>query len=197
MTQNNLSLHISIFLSLCTGFLLGKFVSFKHFIIDEKIDLVALSSIIAMLFVAYVITKSINKEEKAKSLILQRVEDIFRFTRDSHQKMLSKSVKYQAAAEQMKNIYMEIDSIFRISEKVGIKKDVELEKTIKSNVRKLRDLLTKTPQISSTQMQSSKLPITVQDGIIQLTKERQIQIDKEYKNLKDNIILLQLSINKS
>lgn len=185
---------------LAVGIVLGKFINVSYFKIEEKIDLISIVSLAVTLFAAWYISKILDKEKEdsrtEKDLILKRTEDIYQLIDGSHQKVVSGKIPFQEASSHLKRINTSISSIYRILEKIPLQTDQVLKENLLINNRKLRDLLTNTPIINDQQIQGSNLPIEVKNGIIYLNRNRIAEIEFEYDKLKDNILLMQLSINK-
>ena len=185
---------------LAIGFVGGKLINISYFKIEEKVDLFNIISIVATLFAAWYVVKVLDKEKEEsrteKDLILRRTEDIYQLISENHQKVSTGQIPYQEASSHLKRINTSISSIYRILEKLSLNVDVDLKANIIGNSRQLRELLTNTPLISEQQIQGSNLPIEVINGIIHLNNNRITEIETEYDKLKDNILLMQLSINK-
>lgn len=182
------------------GIVVGKIITISYFKVEENINLVDIISIAATLFAAWYVAKVLDKEKvdsrTEKDLILRRTEDIYQLIEDSHQKVTTGKIAYQEASSHLKRTNISINSIYRILEKIPLHTDQELKTNLLANTRKLRDLLTNTPIINDKQIQDSNLPIEVINGIVHLNKNRIAEIETEYDKLKDNILLMQLSINK-
>ncbi len=183
------------------GVVAGKLIDLPYFKIQKKIDLISIISISATLFAAWYIAKIIDKEKvenrSEKDLILKRTEDIYKLVDESYQKIVLGKIVFQEAATHLKRINISIGGIYRTLDQVNLVTDLKIRANILSNTRKLRDLLTNTPILDDGQIQGSNLPIEIKHGIIHLNKNRIAEIESEYDKLKDNILLMQLSINRA
>ena len=96
---------LSRILDLCfllTGFIIGKSISaIPYFNISKEIDVIAILSIFATIFIAYLVYNFLdkNKEDRVreKELILKRVEEIYNFTHNFYLDTLDSNVKYSKA----------------------------------------------------------------------------------------------------
>lgn len=183
------------------GVVVGKLFNFRYFKVDESINTIDVISVAVTIFAAYIVTKVLDKEKQdtrtEKDLIIKRTEDIYQLIDDSNNKVITGSIKYQEAASHFKRINVSLNCIYRILANTKIELDETLKKSIVGNTKKLRDLLTDTPKISETEIQNSNLPNEVKDSIVHLTQNRILEIETEYDKLRDNILLLQLAINKA
>lgn len=184
-----------------SGVVAGKLINIKYFQIEEKVNLIDILSICVTLFAAWYISSilEIEKQDKRteKDLIIRRTEDIYKLIDDSNQKIITGSIPFQDATSHLKRIHISIKSIYKVLIKTGLNPEPVLKTQLNSNTRKLRDLLTNTPMITPQQIQNSNLPIAVVNGIIHLNQNRIAEIETEYDKLKDNILELQIGINKS
>jgi hypothetical protein len=184
-----------------SGVVVGKLINITYFSIDEKVNVFDILSICATLFAAWYISGILEKEKQdnrtEKDLILRRTEDIYQLIDDSHQKVVSGSIPFQDATSHLKRINTSIKSIYKVLASTALTTDGNLKNQIFNNTRKLRDLLTNTPIISPQEIQSSNLPVSVVNGIIHLSQNRIAEIEGEYDKLKDNILFLQIAINKA
>lgn len=187
--------------SFATGIVVGKLFDFKYFKVDSYINVVDVISVAVTMFAAYIVTKVLDKEKQdnrtEKDLIIKRTEDIYQLIDDSNNKVITGAIKYQEAASHFKRINVSLNCIYRIMLNTRIETNDQLKKDILGNTKKLRNLLTDTPKISETDIQNSNLPNEVKDSIVHLTQNRIVEIETEYDKLRDNILLLQLTINKA
>ncbi|MCE3295292.1 MAG: hypothetical protein K0R65_1006 [Crocinitomicaceae bacterium] len=186
--------------ALLGGIIIGKLIDFTYFKVEKTINLIDILSIIVTVLAAYFVTKILDKEKQdyrtEKDLIIKRTEDIYQLLEDSHGKVVTGLIKYQEAASHCKRINVSLSCIYRIMNNVNLNVDIALKKDVLDNTKKLRDLLTDTPKISEDQIQSSNLPSEVKDSFVHLTQNRILEIEAMYDKLRDNILLLQLDINK-
>lgn len=190
-----------LFATFSIGIVVGKLVDFKYFKVDNNINIIDVISVAVTVFAAYIVTKVLDKEKQdnrnEKDLIIKRTEDIYQLIDDSNNKVIIGAIKYQEAASHFKRINVSLNCIYRIMTNTKIETNDQLKKDIFSNTKKIRDLLTDTPKISETDIQNSNLPNEVKDSIVHLTQNRIVEIETEYDKLRDNILLLQLTINKA
>lgn len=190
-----------LFATFSIGIVVGKLVDFKYFKVDNNINIIDVISVAVTIFAAYIVTKVLDKEKQdnrnEKDLIIKRTEDIYQLIDDSNNKVIIGAIKYQEAASHFKRINVSLNCIYRIMTNTKIETNDQLKKDIFGNTKKLRDLLTDTPKISETDIQNSNLPNEVKDSIVHLTQNRIVEIETEYDKLRDNILLLQLTINKA
>lgn len=184
------------------GIVIGKFVNIlPHFKVDETVNLVDVLSIIATLFLAWYVSKILDKEQQdsrgEKDLILKRIEDIYQLIDESHRKVIFTKVAYQEAASYCKRINLSLKTIFTVIECIEFSIDADLKGKLQANSKKLRDLLTNTPPLANPSQQLSTPPITVTGGILHLSENRVLEVENEYDNLKNNVLLLEISINKA
>jgi hypothetical protein len=190
-----------ILASFIIGIVVGKLFNIHYFKVDQNINIVDVVSVGVTIFAAYIVSKVLDKQKQdnrsEKDLIIKRTEDIYQLIDDSSSKIIRGEIKYQEAASYIKRINVSLSCIYRIINKTIISPDSDLKKSIFANTKKLRDLLTDTPIISESQIQELNIPSDVRESIIHLTHNRIIEIESEYDKLRDNILLLQLTINKS
>lgn len=183
------------------GVVVGKFVNIGYFSIDEKVNLIDIVSICVTMFAAWYITDVLETEKQdnrtEKDLIIKRTEDIYQLIDDSHQKVITGNIPFQDATTHLKRINVSLKSIYKVLTTTGLITDETLKGQLFLHTRKLRDLLTNTPVIDTEQIQGSNLPISVVNGIIHLNQNRIAEIETEYDKLKDNILHLQICINKA
>lgn len=199
------SKHVITVCLLCASFVIGvvfgKLVDVKYFKVDENINIIDVISVAVTIFAAYIVTKVLDKEKQdnrtEKDLIIKRTEDIYQLIDDSNIRVVSGAIKYQEAASHFKRINVSLHCIYRIMSNTKIETDEQLKLSIFGSTKKLRDLLTDTPKITESDIQNSNLPNEVKDGMVHLTQNRIVEIETEYDKLRDNILLLQLAINKA
>jgi hypothetical protein len=183
------------------GVVVGKLFNISYFKVDENINIIDVISVAVTIFAAYIVTKVLDKEKQdnrtEKDLIIKRTEDIYQLIDDSNNKVNTGAINYQEAASHFKRINVSLNCIYRILTNTKIGLDETHKKNIIGNTKKLRDLLTDTPKISEAEIQISNLPNEVKDSIVHLTQNRILEIETEYDKLRDNILLLQLAINKA
>jgi hypothetical protein len=183
---------------LVIGIVIGKFTNLNYFTISKEINLIELVSLSATIFLAYIVSKVIEKDNQEKrvekDLLIKRIDDIYNLIEDSNVKVISGQIKYQDAASHFKRINISLKCIFRILEKTKII-EFEIQKNeILQCIKKLRDLLTNTPM--ETDINKSNLDNSVKDSIIHFTHSRILEIESGYDGLRDKILILQLEINK-
>lgn len=184
-----------------SGFIVGKLLNITYFTIEQDINLIDIVSICVTVFAAWYISGILETEKQdnrtEKDLIIRRTEDIYQLIDDSHQKVITGNIPFNEATSHLKRINVSIKGIYKILTKTGLTTEEDLKSQLQGNTRKLRDLLTNTPVIDSQQIQNSNLPVSVVNGIIHLNQNRIAEIEGEYDKLKDNILVLQISINKA
>lgn len=184
-----------------SGVIVGKLLNITYFTLEQDINLIDVVSICVTVFAAWYISGILETEKQdnrtEKDLIIRRTEDIYQLIDDSHQKVITGNIPFNEATSHLKRINVSIKGIYKILTKTGLTTEEDLKTQLQGNTRKLRDLLTNTPVIDSQQIQNSNLPVSVVNGIIHLNQNRISEIEGEYDKLKDNILLLQISINKA
>lgn len=190
-----------LFSAFSIGIVVGKLVDFKYFKVDKSVNIIDVVSVAVTIFAAYIVTKVLDKEKQdnrtEKDLIIKRTEDIYQLIDESNSKVIVGAIKYQEAASHFKRISVSLNCIYRIIANTKIEINEQLKKDIFGNIKKLRDLLTNTPKISETDIHNSNLSNEVKDSIVHLTQNRIVEIETEYDKLRDNILLLQLVVNKA
>lgn len=171
---------------LSLGFIAGKFFNIYYFSIDEKVNLVDILSILATIFAAYVVSKVIDKEKEdhrtEKDLILKRIEDIYQLISSSQSKLTEPQVPYQVAGSTVKQIFTSVNTACKVLSHTSIKLEDDYKAKIVSNLRAIKNLLTKGPEVV--------------DGIIKLNGNVRTEIEAEFSKLKDNVLLFQIALNK-
>ena len=181
-------------------FFLGIFVanikSLQYFVIDEKIDVVEAAAIIGAFIVAYYVGAILDKRNQGdktqKDLILTRTEDVFRIIEEFMARVNTGSVQLQEATSVFKRINVSISRINEALTYVALPCDEALNTSIVNDTRALKDLLTDTPIAGNT----ANPPLVVQNGIIQISPSRLIEIESKFDSLKRNVLFFQLFINK-
>lgn len=182
------------------GILIGKFVSFPHFEISPKIDLVNITSILVTVLLAVLITVFFDKRKSdnriEKDLILRRVDNVYEITNELQKESISGKIPYTEAASSIKRISTAMQSIYKTVDKCEFTIKDDIKTSIQSAISQLRDLLTDTPKMTEDQIESSDLPIEVRDGIIKYNRQRIGQIEAKFDLLKDCLLELEIRINK-
>lgn len=182
------------------GILIGKFVSFAHFEISPKIDLVNITSILVTVLLAILITVFFDKRKSdnriEKDLILRRVDNVYEITNELQKESISGKIPYTEAASSIKRISTAMQSIYKTVDKCEFTIKDDIKTSIQSAISQLRDLLTDTPKMTEDQIESSDLPIEVRDGIIKYNRQRIGQIEAKFDLLKDCLLELEIRINK-
>lgn len=183
------------------GFSFGKLVNIAYFTIDDNINLIDIVSICITVFAAWYITGILETEKQdnrtEKDLIIRRIDDIYHLIDGNRLKVITGNIALNEATSYVKRTNVSITGIYKILTKTGLATDLTLKGQLQNNTRKIRDLLTNTPVTESQRTQKSDIPISVDNGIIHLNQKRIAEIESEYDKLKDNILLLQISINKA
>jgi hypothetical protein len=182
------------------GILIGKFYNFPHFEISKSIDLINLLSIAVTVGLAIIITvyfdKRKNDNRVEKDLILRRVDNVYEITNELQKESISGTIPYTEAASSIKRINTAMQSIYKTVEKCQFSIKDDIKDSIKNAIGDLRDILTDTPKMSEEQIQNSELPIEVKDGIIHYNRQRISQIEAKFDAIKDNLLELEIRINK-
>jgi hypothetical protein len=177
------------------GVLIGKFSSFSSFTIGKEINLVEVSSIFVTVFAAWYISVILEAEKEEgrteKNLILKRTEEVYQLVDKGQQRATTGSIPLQEVISHLKRVHVSLTSISKILVQTRIKTDETVRKQIVENTKRLRNLLTNTP------VAGANSTISVTDGIVMLSQSRINEIESEYDKLKDNILLLEISINKA
>ena len=186
---------------LLAGVLIGRLIKdWPLFVIEYKLSVTHLASILSTVFIAILISYYFDNEKhdnrKEKELIIKRVDDIYTLIENISVKIEDGSISYQQAASKVKRINLAFINVFDIlkSSKIKLKQDFKSEFLDKSKA--LRDLLTKTPVFTEEQLIGTDLPIEVKDGIINYNESRIAEIDTLFEKIKGQIVKLQLTINK-
>ena len=182
------------------GILIGKFLSFPHFEISPKINLVNATSILVTVLIAVLITVFFDKRKSdnriEKDLILGRVDNVYEITNELQKESVSGKIQYTEAASSIKRISTAMQSIYRTVDKCEFTIKDDIKTSIQSAISQQRDLLTDTPKMSEDQIENSDLPIEVRDGIIKYNRQRIGQIEANFDVLKDCLLELEIRINK-
>lgn len=182
------------------GIVIGKFLDFPYFEISKTIDLTNILSILVTILLAILITVFFDKKKNdnriEKDLILRRVENVYEITNELQREAISGAIPYTEAASSIKRINTSMQSIYRTVEKCEFTIKDDIKQSIKSAISDLRDILTDTPKLTEAQIESSDLPIEVKDGIISFNRQRIGQIEARFDILKDNLLELEIRINK-
>lgn len=192
---------IAYLFAFVTGFVVSKFIDLPSISINEKVDVVAVLQIVATFVAAFLVARVLDKQKQddriEKDLILKRIEDVYLRVEQNYVHVLDGKIEYAAAAAQIKRILTTVSSVMKLLEARKISISERSANAVITNIRKLRDLLTDTPNIKEHEIAEARLSIQVKDGIIHLSKDRLIQIESEYEKIKDSILVLQLEINKA
>lgn len=182
------------------GILIGKYIDFPYFEISKSIDLTNVSSILVTILLAILITVFFDKRKNdnriEKDLIIRRVDNVYDITNELQREAISGVIPYTEAASSIKRINTSMQSIYRTVEKCEFSIKDDIKKSIKIAISDLRDILTDTPKITEAQIESSDLPIEVKDGKIKFNRQRIGQIEAKFDALKNNLLELEIRINK-
>jgi|GEM_PF-4975593 hypothetical protein len=181
-------------------FFLGVFIanikSLQYFVIDEKVDIVAATSIIATFIIAWYVGTILEKRNQGnrtqKELILKRTEDAFKVVEEFMIKVNTGTISLQEAASVFKRINVAVTRINEALRYAALPSDASLNTNIVTDSRALKDLLTDTPRTGS----SANSSLQVQNGIVTISPDRMIEIESKCDSLKQNILFFQLFINK-
>lgn len=200
---NKISINSLICLSfIAFGFAIGKFVNIiKYFKVDTEINLVEFSSLFATialgLYISTVLDKNKQDTRIEKDILIKRVEEISKALEDTVQKTLLGQTTVQEAASQIKTTNTSIDAIYKLINVQDASTSADLKTDLKSNIKRIRVLLTSTPVTLKDQVQKSNMPIEVKDNIILLALERRVEIQSATEGFKQNMIRLQFFINRT
>ena len=184
---------ILIYAALVTsGILIGNFLHISYFKAQKEIDLTAIASIVTTLFAAWYIARIIEEEKEEnkveKELILRRTEDFYQFVLQCRSRIDSLT----EVTSNLKRMYVSVKSIYKLLEQVNLGTDLQIKTEIENSIRKLKDLLTNTP-IST----AANAPIVIINQQITLSQSRIAEVDTEFDLLKDNIVIMELAINRA
>jgi hypothetical protein len=199
LTTNIINKYLIPIVSVCIGVLIGKYVSFPYFKIDEKINLVYTLSIfinlLSALYIAHILDGEKQKNKNEKELILNRTDHLNSIIDETLGKIDSSSINYSEAAFNLKRLHTSVDNVYKLLSEVGIRVDETPKAAITENLRGLRDLLTNTPAIENQDLSNS--PTSVSQGMIYFNDYRKIEIKQGFDSLRDSILKLQLEINRA
>ena len=179
------------------GVLFGVFLNIPYFSVDGKINIIDALSLVCTILLAIYITKVLekSKEDKRneKDLILIRTDDIFQIITTISSKISPSGINYNEITALLKRLSMSIQVIYNVLNLISIEIDPKSKALINDSVRKIRDLLTDTPVESEIPPLVLFSPIRITNNNILLSTLRitEIEVDK----LKQNLLLLQISIN--
>ena len=209
MLQANVNKHNSLivkglicFSLLAGGFIIGKFVNIiQVFQVDKDINLVELTSvfvnILLVIYISTVIDKNKQDTRIEKDILIKRVEEISKALDETVQKTLLGQTTVQEAASQIKTTNIAIDAIYKLMEENKRFSNSDLKIELKSNIKKIRSLLTTTPINLKDKVQKSNMSIEVKNNIILLTMEKRVETQSTTEVFKQNMIRFQFLINRS
>jgi hypothetical protein len=167
-----------------------------EFRFDDKIDAVALLSLIVTIIIAWIITSVFEKKKQAdlagKEIVLKRVEVLYNFVAQTSSLTNSSTILYTEAASAIKNIEVSIKRICSLLERTGLSCDETIKAQILGCASALLDLMTNTPVVDN----SSTTPSAVQvvEGKLLFSRERALEIQNTFEELEYNILILSVSI---
>lgn len=189
------------FVLLYLGFVVGKINMIQPFIVERNVNLVDLSSLIATIILAILVTlyfdKKSNNNRLEKDLIIKKIENISHVVENLHNETDKAVIGYSEAASGIKRINVSLDALFKTSEDCHFTICEQTKTEGVTLISELRDLLTKTPTLSQEDLDKVDLPAQVKDGIIHFTTQQVSLINLKFDKLKDYLLKLQLEINRA
>lgn len=191
----NVAISLSIFVF---GFVIGKIINFPFFEMDKNINLVHIASLGTTVLIAILVSKVINKETQEcrveKDLLIKKLDDLLGLIETIHSDIFKKEIDYSSAAATIKRIRGSLTYILEITKQVPILIEKDLLEGITNTISELKDKLTNTPSNLETDIEN--LPLKVKNGIIHIHKDRLTLVEGVIGKLKNQILSLQLVINK-
>ena len=159
--------------------------------VDVFAAISAVASAAVTLIVAYWVTtvleKRISDNRTEKDIILKHIEVIFVIVEQVRAKVQSGSSGYTVAGSSIKRINLNTTAIITSGKDTSIKLVGSPEKSIINQSNYIKDLLTG----------SNDPEISVTNGIVFISSNRQTLIDVELDKLRINVLQMELEINKS
>ena len=183
---------------LIAGILIGKFHDFSDFTLSTTLDPVNISSSIATIILAILIALFFDKRRLdnriEKDIILRRVVKLHDVASQLKEEAAKGKITLTEASSGVKRLNTSIQSIYQTVEKCHFSIDAEIKSELKESIINLRDILTKTPTRSNTELDNNE--ITVANGTVIFTDERIAKIESVFEILHDKLFELEILINK-
>ncbi|WP_276496691.1 hypothetical protein [Pontibacter litorisediminis] len=179
------------------GLLLGVYLKKGIFKLDDEINIVDLTSLIATFYIAYFVATYFETKKEAdkvdKELILRRLEELYSIIQETDLKVATGSIEYSEAASYAKRLSVSIRNVGLLLDLASITntKISGTTTTLYSHIRNIKNLLTTTPRLNQLNP-----PLIVSNGTVSLTPGRVQEIEMEQDELKFNLLKYQMLINQ-
>lgn len=196
-TKNNLTYFAISLVGI--GLILG--YSFKgNFFFSKEINPVELLTLFVTIFLAWyfsiVIEKNRNADRGAKELFISRISSTIKTIDDFFIYIHTQDIKFQNVTLFNKSIRISIDSIYKLSRKLGIKLSTEKENNLISNLKLLKMKTTYTSP-RSKRISTLKIDLAIKNNILIVTDHKLPEIANILTTIKDELFTLQIEIYNS
>lgn len=180
------------------GFLVGLGTQFKldfHLQFDDKIDPVALLSLVVTVILAWIIARVLDREREAersaKQILLQRAEELQTLVAQKSTDARNGSLSFSHAVAMLRRIEITINHLWVLLEGAGVKCDVSVRDAIVNQVETMDQLLTDTPHASAI---LARADLWLENGVLRFSDERALQVETAFEDLRDNLTQLEFAI---
>ena len=186
------------------GFVSAKVISGGQFEIDKNLNVIDLSSLLLTPVLAYIVYSVLdkNKEDrtKEKELILKRIDDFYTFIDSFYLRTISNSnLSYSLTLSDLKRLNDQIKNAQKLLTLANIAIEDNYINNVLVTIRELKELKTDiltNAQVAALSVNSAN-PIVVAAGIVIYSSSRLNEIEGKFDDLKNQVILFQLKINRA
>ena len=188
---------ILFFVAFGIGFTISKLTNFGYFIIKKDISIIeALTFFVTIglgIYIAKVLQKEIQDKRVEKDIIFRRFDEVNNMISNLSQLIQEKDINFLKIVSTISNTNKTIQNIHKVLKAIKISVSKDLEYDIQINIANLRKLLTLTPPIEDERKEK---PIVINNDIVIYSEKRKIEIETEIESFKNNLLYIQLNLNK-
>lgn len=183
------------------GFAIAKlFNVFPYFLVNKNIDILNLLSLLFSVLIFYFIYSFVDKEKDAnsreKDLLINRIEELYQVIKDQSYTLVDDQLHYTTAAAYSKRIRLQLTAIIQLTEQANLKIDKALTDRCHVEIKKLKEKLTDTPRLD-LETEEEEAPVKVSKGVIYYSESRRLEVESQYDSLMNEILSLQLHLNRA
>lgn len=189
---------VIIAFTLFVGFVIGKYHDFPQFTLGHEINLVDSLAIIVnfglAIYISSIIDRSKNITGVEKEIIVRRLEKLIDYCENFSTTVQRNPFLYVEASSFRKYVYTSLETIRNAVDNSSSKYDPIFRINIDNELGPIHNLLTTT---SLGSRQAPNQPVVVVNNNVAYSLIRVREIEAKLNIIVNNLIALQLSINKS
>lgn len=140
--------------------------------------------------------KEKDANSREKDLLINRIEELYQVIKDQSYTLVDDQLHYTTAAAYSKRIRLQLTAIIQLTEQANLKIDKALTDRCHVEIKKLKEKLTDTPRLD-LETEEEEAPVKVSKGVIYYSESRRLEVESQYDSLMNEILSLQLHLNRA